>query len=417
MKEINLIDFDHQLECKYNGEQYSVRDNGAVFRHPRIGKSPRPTDNKWTFGKPNEKTGYMEIASVRVHRIVATAFHGEPPTKEHVVDHIDTNRQNNRPENLRWVTRLEHSLINPITVKRIESICKCSIDEFIANPQQYRDLLSNAPTDIRWMRKVSREEAQESLAKLTHWAKTDKPLLGRTLGEWIFHRNNVHSEERIVDVFKQVEKKTGLSRQALCSNKAMRGNYYEARKYAVKLLRTELNLSDYDIGKIIGLSTTTVSIYLEVSADRYTGDYDEVEEKMFKKRFEMTSQNFIQKNWSTKSEFPCCPQKALNDPIAEYAVQLKGNSIFFQNAYYFTTVIQSAIIDTGKSLLVMYKITKKESSAERWGIMKITFEIEKFVHEIIPNYNSTLEHYWRIDVENHFNSIIEGCEWTPIYDS
>lgn len=48
----------------------------------------------------------MEIASVRVHRIVATAFHGNPPTKEYVVDHIDTNRQNNRPDTL---TRLKSS--------------------------------------------------------------------------------------------------------------------------------------------------------------------------------------------------------------------------------------------------------------------------------------------------------------------
>jgi len=33
-----------------------------------------------------------------------TAFHGAPPTNDHFVDHIDTNKQNNRPANLRWVT-------------------------------------------------------------------------------------------------------------------------------------------------------------------------------------------------------------------------------------------------------------------------------------------------------------------------
>lgn len=71
----------------------------------------------------------MEIASVRVHIIVATAFHGPKPTKEHVVDHIDTNRRNNRPDNLRWVTRLENALDNPITRKRI--IMRCgSIEAF-----------------------------------------------------------------------------------------------------------------------------------------------------------------------------------------------------------------------------------------------------------------------------------------------
>lgn len=111
---IDFNDFKQQIECFYKEEHYSVRDNGAVLRFPIKEQRQRPTDNKWSFGKLNNKTGYLEIASVRIHRIVATAFHGAPPTKEHVVDHIDTNKQNNRPENLRWVTRLENILLNPI---------------------------------------------------------------------------------------------------------------------------------------------------------------------------------------------------------------------------------------------------------------------------------------------------------------
>jgi hypothetical protein len=410
-------DYKQENTCTYKNEKYSVRDNGAVLRHPHINGRLRSTDDKWTFGKLNSKIGYLEIASVRVHRIVALAFHSEPPTKEHVVDHIDTNKQNNRPENLRWVTRLENVLLNPITVKRIESVCKCSIEEFITNPQKYRDLLSNAPTNIQWMRTVSIEEAQESLKNLTRWAKTDKPLLGKTLGEWIFQRKDVYSKERIEDIFKQVEKKTGKSRQALCSNKAMRGDYYEARKYSAKLFRSELNLSDYEIGKLLGLSANTVNLYLEVCADRYSRDYPEVQEKEFKKRLELTPKNFIQKNWGAQSEFPCCPEEVINNPIVEYAAIIEVNKIFFKNSYYFTTVIQSKIIDKGKSLLVMYEVIKKENTDKRWGIMKITFENEKFIHDIIPNYNNTLEHYWLIDVETHFKSIVEGGKWFPLYDS
>ena len=128
---VSLDEFDKESECTYKNERYSVRDNGAVFRYPQDGKRPRPTDNNWTFGKLNSKTGYLEIASVRIHRIVATAFQGEPPTKEHVVDHIDTNKQNNRPENLRWLTRLENILLNPITARRIELVCG-SVEAFLA---------------------------------------------------------------------------------------------------------------------------------------------------------------------------------------------------------------------------------------------------------------------------------------------
>jgi len=410
-------DFDKEIICTYKDELYSVRDNGAVLRHPRENGRKRPTDNDWTFGKLNKYTGYKEIASVQIHRIVATAFHGVPPTKEHVVDHIDTNKQNNRPENLRWVTRLENALLNPITVKRIETICECSIEEFITNPNKYRNLLSKAHTDIQWMRTVTREEALESLKNLTLWAKSDKPLLGKTLGEWIFRRKESYSEESIENIFKLVKEKSGICRRALCSNKATRGDYYEARKYAAKLLRSELYLSDYEIGKLIGLSASTVNQYLEVCADKYSRDYEEVREKEFKKRLVITSENFIQKNWGAQSEFPSCPQKVFNDPIAEYAGLLKNNTIFFQNQYYFTTVIQSAIIDSGKTLLVLYEVKKKTSKDERWGIMKITFENKKFVHEIIPNYNGTLEHYWLIDVENHLKSIVEGGKWSPLYDS
>ena len=42
----------------------------------------------------------MDIGTEVVHRIVATAFHGEQPSVKHIVDHIDTNRRNNRVENL-----------------------------------------------------------------------------------------------------------------------------------------------------------------------------------------------------------------------------------------------------------------------------------------------------------------------------
>lgn len=187
---VDLEDFKQESECIYKVERYSVRDNGAVLRHPLEGKRPRPTDNSWTFGKLNIKTGYLEIASVRVHRIVATAFHGEPPTKEHVVDHIDTNKQNNRPTNLRWVTRLENILLNPITARRIELICG-SVEAFLANPSKFRDKFPDP--NFEWMCTVSAEEAQVSLKRMLSWAKSDKPLQGGSLSEWIFSREIIEN--------------------------------------------------------------------------------------------------------------------------------------------------------------------------------------------------------------------------------
>ncbi len=297
----NLLEtYNGILECHSKNEDYSVRDNGAVLRHPLNKKRTRPTDNKWTFGKPNNKTGYLEIASVRVHRIVATAFHGEPPSKHHVVDHIDTNRQNNRPENLRWITKFENVLNNPITVRRIETACNCSIEEFLDNPEKYRHLLGNAPSDISWMRNVNKAEAEACRENLTKWAKSDKPILGNSLGEWIFRRHQIDSEERVESIFKKVEKRSGISRQELCLNNAKRGNYYEARKYAAKLLRSELNLSDREIGKLLGVSEVTANLYIEVTADWYSQDYEEVhfkQSKLMSERSLIIPDNVIQLNY------------------------------------------------------------------------------------------------------------------------
>lgn len=50
-----------------------------------------PNVRSMTF-RPSER-GYLHICSEVVHRIIATAFHGEQPSKDHIVDHIDTNRQ------------------------------------------------------------------------------------------------------------------------------------------------------------------------------------------------------------------------------------------------------------------------------------------------------------------------------------
>lgn len=191
---MNIDDYNNQVDCVYKGERYSARDNGAVCRHSPNGNRPRSTDNKWTFGKPNTKTGYMEIASVRVHRIIAFAFHGEPPTNEHVVDHIDTNKRNNRPENLRWVTRLENVLLNPITVKRIELTCKCSVEEFLNDPSKFRSKFQER--NYEWMCTVTKEEAQASLKRLKIWAENDKVPSGGSLREWIYKRefSNQHVE-------------------------------------------------------------------------------------------------------------------------------------------------------------------------------------------------------------------------------
>ncbi len=174
-----IDDFSEIRECVYKNEKYSVRDNGAVFRHPKNPSKPRSLDNYWTFGIKNATNGYMMHGNHRIHIIVASAFHGVYDSKIYVVDHIDTNRCNNRTENLRWLTRLENALNNPITRKRIEYLCGGDIQKFIADPSCIRDL-AGTNQDIMWMRTVSKEEARNAYERVMAWV--DKPNQAESTG-------------------------------------------------------------------------------------------------------------------------------------------------------------------------------------------------------------------------------------------
>ncbi len=301
-----------EVNCTYKDEQYSVRENGEVLRHSRGGKRTRPIDDQWTFGKPNDKTGYVKFACVPVHRIVATAFLGAPPTTGHVVDHIDTNRRNNRPENLRWVTRLENILLNPITVKRIEFVCGCKIEEFLADPSKFRDKFQEP--NYKWMSAVSKGEGQYSLDRMLSWAKSDKIPSGGSLSEWIFNRATWPKEPDII------------------------------------------------------MSKTL---------------------------------NAAQRNWRTPSEFPCCPQTYVEEPILTYGENLRSGSLFCRNDSYSSLVSKSAISQDRKSL---YVISECKNGVKPWALAKITYEADLFVH-------SSLGTFFELNGAEKQFSLEQGLEW------
>ena len=64
----------------------------------------------------NAKSGYPivdlwrgnKVKKIPVHRLVAMAFLGLPPTPWHVVAHNDGSRDNNHWSNLRWATQREN---------------------------------------------------------------------------------------------------------------------------------------------------------------------------------------------------------------------------------------------------------------------------------------------------------------------
>lgn len=180
MGDISVDEFDTQAEIEYEGERYLVRDNGAICRRAKQGGRKRRLDGVWTFGRPSDATGYMTLSSHVVHRIVAFAFHPQP-TRQHVVDHIDTNRRNNRADNLRWVTRLENVLLNPVTRRRVV-LAYGSVEAFFLDPSA----VISEDRDFSWMRTVTKAEAQVSRERLLKWSERSAAPKGGQLGEWLY---------------------------------------------------------------------------------------------------------------------------------------------------------------------------------------------------------------------------------------
>lgn len=342
---------DEYIEEKvinYKGERYSVRDNGAIKRHALMPSMPRPLDEIWTFGKKDKNTGYMMYGGHRVHIIVANAFHGERDSKQYVVDHIDTNRCNNRVENLRWFTKLENALNNPVTLKKITFLCGGDISKFIENPSCLKDLTGNNQ-DVMWMRTVTKEEARNAYERVMHWAKSpiQKSSNNVSVGEWVYKPFRPFEEGENVKVFLDSYKKSADTRE----------NDYAS------ILENEID-DDFE--------------YLTKSL----------------------TPNVFQRNWRTPTEFPLCPSDEIS--LESYFQNLEKGKEFCSNNLWKSIVFDFAISADNDKLWVV--CDSGELSIKPWALTEISIERGCFVHTSLGTY------FEQNGVMKYF-TLTQGKEW------
>lgn len=98
-------------------EEFEVSETGAVRR---VGV--HVLNARWKKGReltqtPSNHGAYMRVTlrvagkkrlTTGVHRLVAKAFIGPPPSERHQINHLDGNQANNHVGNLEWVTPKEN---------------------------------------------------------------------------------------------------------------------------------------------------------------------------------------------------------------------------------------------------------------------------------------------------------------------
>ncbi len=96
-----------------DGEIFATAErNNAKYYVSNEGRIHRDNTNKW-YGT-SQPNGYMVVKVLGktffIHKLVATAFLGVAPKEKMTVNHKDKNPQNNRIENLEWMTQSEQNL-------------------------------------------------------------------------------------------------------------------------------------------------------------------------------------------------------------------------------------------------------------------------------------------------------------------
>ena len=164
---------------------YEASTQGRIRSLPR--KTPHPRNKSMTLLRPGrilkselDKYGYPVVTlskdnkqrTYKVHRLVAMTYVDNPNNLPQI-DHINSRRYDNRPENLRWCTTQQNTAWRDEKMGRI-MICKETRRRFRSSYEAAMWLIHSRKTTSTSYKSVARSVRKAALTKSTaykfHWA-------------------------------------------------------------------------------------------------------------------------------------------------------------------------------------------------------------------------------------------------------
>ena len=199
-KEIYYYDYIKGELVDYRG-LYAVSNIGKIKS-----LNYRQTGKEKILKQTKDKYGYMRVClckdgktkTFRIHRLVANMFCKNDNLKsKNDIDHINAIRDDNRADNLRWVTRKEN-INNPLTKQRKSEIMKGE-----NNP-----MYGKCGTDSPFYDKHHTEESKKKMSE----ANKGKKYRAKKIIQYDLEMNVI----KIWDCMSDVKRELGISCTGIC---------------------------------------------------------------------------------------------------------------------------------------------------------------------------------------------------------
>jgi len=133
-----------------------------------------------------------------------------------------------------------------------------------------------------------------------------------------------------------------------------------------------------------------------------TRSTEHIEECFFKAK---SPSNALQKDWKTPTDFVQCPTNPGDNPLVEYIDNLKEGNFFSANQYRRDIVMEAALIEDGKTIIVSSRAEDEKEQIKPFAIAKIYYSGGTFIHESVQTF------FEEIGVTSCFKALKEGTEW------